>query len=266
MAVGGATARMLSLFDVKPVIGRFFTADEDRPPNGTKVAVLAYSYWQSQYAGSHSVLGKPLKIGPSTYTIIGVAPTRASRPWSLETPAAFIPLLASADIDACAGVWVQCRTEYCLTWIDVYARRKTGVSVEAATADLTRAFQQSYRKQLALNPRATSIEIAKPRVIVASVLFAQRGPNQGADTKVATWLLGVAGIVLLIACANVGNLLLGRALPCRRREIAVRVALGVSRGRLVRQLLIESLVLSFMGCFAGLARSPSGAAVCCEPC
>jgi putative ABC transport system permease protein len=257
VAVGGATASLWSLFDVKPVIGRFFTADEDRPPNGSKVVVLSYSYWQTQFAGARSVVGQPLKIGPSTYTIIGVAPAGFAA-MELETPAAFVPLLASAD-DAYAGVWVQCRTEYCLTWIDMYARRKPGVSVEAATNDLTRAFQDSYRKQVAMSPRTTSLEIAKPRVVVGSML-AQRGPNQGADTRVATWLLGVAGIVLLIACANVGNLLLGRALR-RRREIAVRIALGVSRARLLRQLLIESLLLASLGCVAGLAIAQWGGGV-----
>lgn len=257
VAVGGATASLWSLFDAKPVIGRFFTADEDRPPNGTKVAVLSYAYWQSQYAGSRNVLGQSIKIGPSTYSIIGVAPAGFAA-MELETPAAFVPLLASAD-DAYAGVWVQCRLAYCLTWLDMYARRKPGVSVEAATGDLTRAFQASYRTQVAMSPRTTSIDVAKPHVVVASML-AQRGPNQGADTKVAAWLLGVAGIVLLIACANVGNLLLGRALR-RRREIAVRVALGVSRARLFRQLLIESFLLSALGCIAGLAIAQWGGGI-----
>ncbi len=257
LAVGGMSANLWSLFNATPALGRFFGADDDRAPNGSKVAVLSYSYWQSQYAGSHSVLGTHVRIGPSVYTVIGVAPSGFAA-MELETPSMFIPLTASGD-DAYGNVWVQCRTDYCLTWLEVFVRRKAGVSAATVAADLTRGYQSSYRTQVAGSPRATPIEIAKPHIVVASVL-AQRGPTPAADAKVAAWLLGVAGVVLLIACANVGNLLLGRALR-RRREVAVRLALGVSRLRLARQLLVESLALSTLGAVAGLAATQWGGGV-----
>ncbi len=148
---------------------------------------------------------------------------------------------------------------YNMTWFEVFARRKPGVTDAAATADLTNAYRQSYPKQVAANPKNTPFAIAKPHAFVGPVLR-DRGPNEGSDAKVATWLVGVAAIVLLIACANVANLLLARALR-RRREIAVRIALGVSRGRLLMQLLIESLLLAVLGGAPGVAIAQWGGGV-----
>jgi predicted permease len=247
--IGALSASMWQLFDARPVIGRFFTAAEDREPDVSRVVVLSYGYWQSQYAGARDVVGKTIDIGPGKYTIIGVAP-RGFAAVQMVTPSVFIPLTASA-VDGFGAMWTKYHNTYNITWLEIFGRRKAGVSVEAATADLTTAYRKSYAAQVALAPRTTGIDIAKPRAVVGSVLD-QRGPSPSADTKVAALLLGVASIVLLIACANVGNLLLARAFK-RRREIAVRIALGVSRSRLTGQLLIESLLLALLGAGAGLA-------------
>ncbi|MEJ7812467.1 MAG: ABC transporter permease [Gemmatimonadaceae bacterium] len=253
--VGTVSASFWSLFDARPVIGRFFTPAEDQTPDGTPVAVLGYAYWRANYGGRADVLGKPVTIGAKIYTIIGVAP-EGFNGIAPQQPAAFIPITASTgDLFGGRERGGADRPTYYgshnTSWMEMLVRRKLGVSVEAATADLTSVYRRSYLDQLTTNTGMRPIDLARPHAVVAPVLR-ERGPNRGQDTKVATWLVGVAAIVLLIACANVGNLLLARAFG-RRREIAVRLALGVSRGQLLRQLVTESLLLAALGGLAGLA-------------
>jgi len=253
--IGAASASLWQLFSARPVIGRFFTAEEDRDLNGARVAVLSYEYWQSQYGGSPTVLGTTLVITPARYTIVGVAPpgfVGVER----ETPSVFIPI-AMAAVDEFGPSWATERASYGTRWLELYGRRKRGVTPEMATADLSAAYREGYRKELTEAPRFTApIDVARPRMFLSSML-AERGPRPSADARVATWLFGVTAIVLLIACANVGNLLLARAMS-RQREIAVRLALGVSRARLVRHLLIESTIFAVLGGLAGLVLAEWG--------
>jgi predicted permease len=253
--VGAASASLWQLFDARPAIGRFFTPDEDREPNGERVAVLSYAFWQLRYGGSPAVLGTTIVITPARYTIVGVAP-RDFVGVERETPSVFIPV-TSAAVDDFGSRWPIEHGDYGTSWLDLYGRRRDGVTPNAATTDLTAAFLVSYRKQLARWPQYTEpVEVAKPRMFLSPML-AERGPRPSADGRVAAWLFGVTGIVLLVACANVGNLMLARSLS-RRRETAVRLALGVSRGRLVRHILLESLVLATLGGLAGLLLTQYG--------
>jgi predicted permease len=257
MSIAPVSATFWRLFDVRPALGRFFTPDEDRAPDGTTVAVLGYGLWQTSYGGRSDVIGQPVKIGSETYTIIGVAPKNFVGV-SMRAPAAFVPITAWASVSfgrrAPEGGFFGRRPNYHdahnIQWMEMLARRKPGASIVTATADLSNAYRRSYMAQKAANVSLRPTELAKPRAIAAPLLQ-ERGPRQGNESKVATWLVGVAVVVLLIACANVGNLLLARAFA-RRREIAIRVALGVGRGRLVRQLLIESLMLAALGAVTGL--------------
>jgi predicted permease len=247
--VAMASANLWRFFDATPVVGRFFTPAEDRWDGGGRVAVLSYDYWQTQFGGASSAIGQTVTIARNKYTIIGVTP-RSFRGVAADMPAMFLPISVAAG-DLIGPGWMGERTSYASSWFDLWGRRAPGVSAEAATAELTRAFAASYRRQRAAEPEFTPpIEVAKPHMLLASVL-ADRGPHASGESRVTAWLLAVWLIVLIIACANVGNLLLTRALN-RRREIAVRLALGVSRGRLVRGVLAESALLALLGAGVGL--------------
>jgi putative ABC transport system permease protein len=258
MKVAHSGADMWQMFDIKPVIGRFFTEQENLPPDGTRVVVLSYAFWQTQFGGHENVLGAPLDIGSARYTVIGVAP-EGFNAFATEPVVAFIPIAAASSADGMGSATRPWYSTYNMTWFEVFARRRSGVPLNVANADLTNAVVISYKAQLEKNPGNTPLNIAKPRGFAGPVLR-DRGPNEGNDAKVATWLVGVAAMVLLIACANVANLLLARALK-RRREIAVRIALGVSRGRLFMQLITESLILSMLGGLAGLAIAQWGGSI-----
>ena len=262
MQVGVVSAGFFGFFDAPPALGRYFTAAEDTPPNGTAVVVLGYGFWQTRYGARRDVLGQTLRIGATLYTVIGVAPRGFAGLWPGRPPAAYVPITTyggelAANMRLRAERWW---TTYHWTWASMLVQRKPGVSLAAATTDLTAAYQKSYTAQAEADGGGrTPIALARPHAIAASVL-SERGPNQSSESKVATWITGVALVVWLIACANVANLLLARALR-RRREIAVRLAMGVSRTRLATQLLTESLLLALLGGTAGVLVAQWGGAV-----
>lgn len=251
--VVGVNASFFGFFAARPALGRYFVAAEDSIPRGADVAVLGYGYWMTEFGG-RNVIGQRLQVGPLLTTIIGVAPEGFIGVSEGEAPAVFIPITTLA-YGVNQGNAETFPVTYNWDWMYVMTRRKPGVTAERATADLTRAFVSSREGQRATTRTVLSANIAHP-VAIAGALRTAAGPNPGLESRTLLWVNGVAMIVLLIACANVLNLLLARVFA-RKREIAVRLALGVSRTRLAVQFTVEGVMLALAGCLAGIAIAQS---------
>src|SRR6266702_1797695 len=229
------TASFFSVLGVRPKLGRFFGADEDSVGRAAHVAVLSREFWVRRFGADRAVLGKTLQLGRNVYTVIGVTPEGFAG-IDLEVPDLWLPLTAAApEVMGPAALGPR------FFWLSgVVARLRPRVSPEQAAAEATAI----YRSQFVQSGDSTGT------VSLGSVHEAI-GPLASRDAKLSVWLGVMCAIVLLIACANVANLLLARAVQ-RKREIAIRLALGASRGRLARQLLADSVVLGVLGGAAAL--------------
>jgi putative ABC transport system permease protein len=254
--VAAVSASFFQFFDARPALGRFFDATEDVVPRGAAVAVLDHGYWQRELGGKN-VIGLPLHIGRIVYTIVGIAPKDFVGVATEQAPAAYVPITTVAANDNQSSLNTYF-TGYRWDFTSMLVRRRDDVTIDQATTDLTQAFVKSRDAARIQMPTVAPATIARPIGIAGAVKTAA-GPGAGLEARTLLWVTGVALIVLLVACANVTNLMLARILA-RRREIAMRLALGVSRRRLVTQLMTESVLLALGGCVAGLVIAQWGGA------
>jgi predicted permease len=227
VALAEVSASFFPILGVQPVMGRVFNADDERA--GQRVAVASYGYWQSRLGGSATFTGKTVQVGDEVYAVIGVMPPGYDFPAGNELWAPREP----ATENRTAENW------------HVVGRLRAGVSLEAAQADL-RTIARRIKQQYGDNTFMTDASV---RPVLEQLV--------GSVRPALSVLLGAAGVLLLVACVNVVNLLLARALS-RDRETALRLALGARPGRLARQFLAESLVLSLTGAALGVLLAVAG--------
>ncbi|MBP6702971.1 MAG: ABC transporter permease [Vicinamibacteria bacterium] len=247
--IAAVSASYFDFFEARPALGRFFGATEDRTPRGADVVVISDAFWRSDYGADPAVLGRTLRVGNVQATIIGVAPRGFSGVNDAVPPVLYLPITTFAGSSGTNDAKTYF-SAYKWGWMHIMARRKPGVSLAAATADANQALQKSWIAAGPDNPTKDAVDVAKPRVVLSS-LRTGGGPDPSLAARTALWISIVAALVLLIACANVTNMMLARTIE-RRRETAVRLALGVSRFRLIMQSVAESFVLTAMGCLAAL--------------
>src|SRR5205823_11259998 len=209
-SVAVVSAGFFDFFNAPPILGRYFTPSEDTPPDPAPVVVLSGTLWRTQFASRRDVLGSTVHIDAMTYTVIGVAPDGFVGLWPYRPPAAFVPVATFAAARG-RGQRDWATTYSTFIGLDMIVRRKPNVTIVQATADLTNALRRSYQVQLDADPAYATITQLRPRSLAASVLT-ERGPERSSVAEAATWLSGVTLIVLLIACANVANLLLARTI------------------------------------------------------
>jgi predicted permease len=237
-----------SVLGVNPILGRTFTADDDRIPGGSPVAVASYAWWKRRFGTDPSVLGKKISIGSTVYTVIGVAPQEFFGTTVGESPDVWIPL----SMEELLPPGWKGLNDKLFQSLYIIARRKPDVTVEQAQANVNVLFKQAVR-ELA-GPQPTKKQLDEIQHALIELTPAARGISElrVQFSKPLRVLMAAVALVLLIACTNIANLLLARATN-RQREIAVRMSIGAGRSRVIRQLLTESFLLAMFGAVLGMA-------------
>jgi putative ABC transport system permease protein len=244
------TGNYFEVLGVQPAIGRVFSQDDDRVPGAQPVVVLSHSYWTRHFGGDPSVLNKVLLINNMEMTVVGVSQAGFTGVQVGKTPDLYVPMMMTQQMTQ-YGETLDRWNDY---WMTLLARRKPGVSEKQAEAGINAAYKPLLEEQL---PQMKSgwneqkrKQFLEKKILLSSGARGRTVVQRDSGAQIITLFVMVA-LVLLIACTNVANLLLARG-AARQREFAIRTALGASRGRMVRQLLIESLLCALGGGALGL--------------
>jgi predicted permease len=249
--VGGelVSGNYFDVLGVRPVVGRLFGADDDKTPGGHPVAILAYDYWTRRFAANPAVLSQKIALNNVPMTIVGVAPRGFHGVILGEAPDVMVPLMMKSQMTPTWDDLMNRRSR----WVNVMGRVKPGVSHAQAEAAMNVLYRQINEQEIKDIPTASKSFRER---FVAKHLFLREGARGRSDLRnqfstPILVLMGMVGLVLLIACANVANLLLARS-ASRQKEVAIRMALGASRFVIVRQRLIESMLLGCAGAVLGI--------------
>jgi len=247
------TGDYFATLGIKPAAGRMFGTEVDRARGGSPIAVVSYVFWRQRFGLNPSMLGRTIQIGRSSFEIVGVAPPEFFGETVGEAPDIWIPMMMQDTIYP--GRDLLSPSPQGITnqhmWIQVMARLKPDLPLAQARTRINVVF-----KRMLESAAGSAMTAAEPRNYLDQRLNVQPGAH-GASTLHADFgtpllfLMVLVGLVLLIACANVANLVLARG-AARQKEFAMRIAIGAGRVRLIRQLLAESLLLAFLGAFAGV--------------
>ena len=234
-----------STLGVQPQLGRSFLPDEASAHGGPPAVILGHDFWDEQFNHDAGVIGQMVRIAGIDFNVIGVAPKSFTGMDQYVRPSFFIPLAMWQRVDAANQDPLENRTKYTLS---LQGRLKPGMAQRTAQSEMATLWQNLQKEYPGPD---------RNRGIAVRTQLQARFANEPTDPVLAAMLLGLASLVLIIACSNVANLLLGRARG-RSREIAVRIALGVSRIRLLRQLMLENTVLALIGAVFGLGFAYAG--------
>jgi len=242
-----------TVLGVRPALGRLFTAEDDRSRGGAPYAVLGYDHWKTRFGGDPSVIGRDILVNDRKLTIVGVAQPGFVGTERLFPAQIYVPIMMAKEIEN------RPLDDRRWRWVQVFGRRKPGVSIVQVKASLQPLFHNVLAMEVQQKEFAHASAYARVQFLRMSVdaMPGSRGQNEAEEFLAAPlWaMMGMVVLVLLIACANVANLMIARS-AARQKEMAVRLALGAGRGRIVRQLLVESSLLSLVGGAVGFAIAP----------